>query len=747
MGFGGRPRSADLREREAPAKHARHFESGKDRGTSKGKGKSTISKGVQSPSKKGGPIGAPIGAPASLLKPQDSFDRDGLRPRSSALRSQSLVQDRGSSRVVAPGGGKGKYEGKGKLRDTSRVTNRTSVAARWRKTSAVTEDARDRDRRAPRGPRPGSAGVSCLFWQQGKCKNGESCRFVHGAAESTSTTEVPELDEAAVEEVRRFLDEEGGQCEGGRVAGRFRGVRKAQLEKHFDVVNLTRGNFYLRLPGFEGPVPGEEEEEDCEEPSQLEEENFEQEFGEEPALLEDDGQGDHLLDEEFPEPTEDIPPDDGAGGLDFSPEELELERRTSRRRWGIPAAESLVSDVSFVDNGHFSSSMLTKASFEDVGADNLHGELGFEQDDQELEENLGFEIPDNEAELQRAEFDTEHLSSVGPKHGKGSGKRRGKGPCKFFGRGECRNGEACPFLHLVEQELPIEPDIGDHFVQAAAEVSQQFELEQESDGGFGAFDEPGFGTFDEAGEFDADGEAEMQEDELTNFADEPEASIRAGVLGVEEPASEMPMEERLQRLLEASHDNYDDVEGSVEENNLEDMVLREFAAENPVDETLSNAEEGPLDGDVEEPVHEVARAPRAQNRLKRPRSSSISCRFFSKGGCKNGSSCPFKHVPKQSAARTTSRPPRHASNVSRPFTPSSGAVRPLPKLAKPPIGGVIGLVASSAPPKRTSTRTGSIPAARSQSAVACRFFQKGVCKNGESCQFSHVISRCQSRTS
>jgi len=510
-------------------------------------------------------------------------------------------------------------------------------------------------------------------------------------------------------------------------------VRKAQLEKHFDVVNLTRGNFYLQLPGFEGPVPGEEE--DCEEPAQLEE-NFEQEFGEE----EDDGQGDRLLDEEFPEQNEDIPPDDGAGALDFSPEEVEMERRTPRRRWGIPAAESLVSDVPPADNGHFSSSMLTKASFEDVGADDLHGELGFEQDDQELEENFGFEIPDNEAELQRAEFDTEHLSSVGPKHGKGSGKRRGKGPCKFFGRGECRNGEVCPFLHLVEQEF-----------QAAVEGSQQFELEQEPDGGFGAFDEPeadiGCGTFDEAGEFDADGEAGMQEDELTNFGDEQEASIRARVLGVEEPASEMPMEERLQRLLEASHDNYDDVEGSLEENNLEDMALREFAAENPVDGTLSNAEEGRVDGDVEESVREIARAPRAQNRLKRPRSSSISCRFFAKGVCKNGSSCPFKHVPKQSAARTTSRPPRHASNVSRPSTPSSGAVRPLPKLAKPPIGGVIGLVASSAPPKRTSTRTGSIPPARSQSAVPCRFFQKGVCKNGESCQFSHVISRGQSRAS
>ena len=72
----------------------------------------------------------------------------------------------------------------------------------------------------------------------------------------------------------------------------------------------------------------------------------------------------------------------------------------------------------------------------------------------------------------------------------------------------------------------------------------------------------------------------MQEDELTIFADEQDASIHSQMLGVgvgvgvgvgiEYTASEMPMEKRLQRLLESSHDNHDDVEGSVEENNLED---------------------------------------------------------------------------------------------------------------------------------------------------------------------------------
>ena len=58
------------------------------------------------------------------------------------------------------------------------------------------------------------------------------------------------------------------------------------------------------------------------------------------------------------------------------------------------------------------------------------------------------------------------------------------------------------------------------------------------------------GTFGEADKFDADGKAHTQEDELTNFADEQDASIRAQMLGVEVgvginyPASEMAMEKR-----------------------------------------------------------------------------------------------------------------------------------------------------------------------------------------------------------
>ena len=68
------------------------------------------------------------------------------------------------------------------------------------------------------------------------------------------------------------------------------------------------------------------------------------------------------------------------------------------------------------------------------------------------------------------------------------------------------------------------------------EDSVHFELERELDGENGAFEEHeaniGVGTFDEADKFDVDGKAHMPEDELTNFADEQDASIRAQMLGV-----------------------------------------------------------------------------------------------------------------------------------------------------------------------------------------------------------------------
>ena len=91
------------------------------------------------------------------------------------------------------------------------------------------------------------------------------------------------------------------------------------------------------------------------------------------------------------------------------------------------------------------------------------------------------------------------------------------------------------------------------------EDSLHFELVREPVCENGAFDgleaNIGFGTFDEAGKFDVDGKAHMQEDELTNFADEQDASIRAQMLGVgvgvgiKYTASEMPLEKTAAKVV------------------------------------------------------------------------------------------------------------------------------------------------------------------------------------------------------
>ena len=105
------------------------------------------------------------------------------------------------------------------------------------------------------------------------------------------------------------------------------------------------------------------------------------------------------------------------------------------------------------------------------------------------------------------------------------------------------------------------------------EDSLHFDLEREPDGEYGAFDEHeaniGFGTFDEAGKFDADGKAYMQEDGLT-MNKMLRSALRCLQLELElkTPHPRCQWKKRLQRLLESSHDIYDDVEGSVEENNL-----------------------------------------------------------------------------------------------------------------------------------------------------------------------------------
>lgn len=102
--------------------------------------------------------------------------------------------------------------------------------------------------------RQGTKSVTCVFWQRGNCRNGDSCRFRHESEPSL------ELDDKMLEEVTSFLDGLGGQLEGGVVAARFHGLKKAQLEPHFDLVEVGKGKFYVRIRGrtFDGLPPDRE---------------------------------------------------------------------------------------------------------------------------------------------------------------------------------------------------------------------------------------------------------------------------------------------------------------------------------------------------------------------------------------------------------------------------------------------------------------------------------------------------------
>jgi len=100
---------------------------------------------------------------------------------------------------------------------------------------------------------PSSKAVTCVFWQRGICRNGEACRFLHGTAPPPGPPEP--LSPQMVTDIRALLERSGGQLEGGQVAATFIGVKKCQLEPHFEVVTVGGGKFWVRVPGLEAPLP------------------------------------------------------------------------------------------------------------------------------------------------------------------------------------------------------------------------------------------------------------------------------------------------------------------------------------------------------------------------------------------------------------------------------------------------------------------------------------------------------------
>eukprot|EP00931_Biecheleriopsis_adriatica_P069040 TRINITY_DN42930_c0_g1_i1.p1 TRINITY_DN42930_c0_g1~~TRINITY_DN42930_c0_g1_i1.p1 ORF type:complete len:458 (+),score=130.93 TRINITY_DN42930_c0_g1_i1:82-1374(+) len=175
----------------------------------------------------------------------------------------------------------------------------------------------------------------CKFWEKGHCKNGESCRFQHGPAETakvrppsnkrckyfnkkggcrdgencpfrhvaadeeTLPEEPVAIDQGVLEQIQEFVEENGGQLEGGQIGAKFPGVKKKQLEAHFDIVvaNTGRGKYWVRQFGFDGPIPdqdgdvepGQEPEEDVQLPDEAEAEEYvdEQEEADDAAQDED----------------------------------------------------------------------------------------------------------------------------------------------------------------------------------------------------------------------------------------------------------------------------------------------------------------------------------------------------------------------------------------------------------------------------------------------------------------------------
>ncbi|CAE7218288.1 Zcchc6 [Symbiodinium natans] len=63
------------------------------------------------------------------------------------------------------------------------------------------------------------------------------------------------LDEGLLLDIQGFVDERGGQVEGGQIGAHFNGVKKTQLKPHFDIVDVGGGKYWVRQQGFDGPIP------------------------------------------------------------------------------------------------------------------------------------------------------------------------------------------------------------------------------------------------------------------------------------------------------------------------------------------------------------------------------------------------------------------------------------------------------------------------------------------------------------
>lgn len=343
-------------------------------------------------------------------------------------------------------------------------------------------------RRARAGRAPRRRKVQCVFWLRGDCRNGDTCRFAHYDTAEPHIEPEP-LADNLVDEVRKFLEENGGQLEGGQVAARFIGMKQAQLVDHFEIVRVGKGKFWVRLHGLEDPVPddvpkvkGEQSEDGKgdDDASQIDDE-FAEDWPDEGAEDQRDGEQEEEDPYYSPNQFQDI---EGTEEGDFenaqageAPQDAEppedLPPESPPQEW---ADDEWLHDDQ--EEGAHQSRNADHDPFGDVFREAMSGDTRRAADSDTRAVPRGFRpigapIGGRGNSGVAPESEEFPLSSEYSPRSKGLGKqgstKRSRQRCLFYPRGQCRNGDKCPFVH-TEGEEPEVPPIDEEMVYKIREL-------------------------------------------------------------------------------------------------------------------------------------------------------------------------------------------------------------------------------------------------------------------------------------
>jgi len=581
----------------------------------------------------------------------------------------------------------------------------------------------------------------CIFWQQGRCKNGRHCRFLHGEAGPSEPP--PPLEPEQIEDVRRFLEEHGGQLEGGQVAAHFHGLKKAQLAPHFDIVSLAKGKFYVRVQGFEGPLPevfegsptgeGEGSADEVPNDEQVAEWRSGDEEGDPPEQEVEAQDGEPVP----PDDREEAPLEEPDAQLDeqeepFNSQDFEVLRLLEENDTDPPAEEQV-----------------PQAGEQEADLPPPGGESR-RREDHDLPMNDGEQLPPEEQDgYQSDEYevlldgeephefeagegaDGEHADGLRRRPRKRDRVRQGSKStvCVFWQRGMCRNGSSCRFVH-GEPEFTRELD-GELLEEVRTFLD---ELGGQLEGGVVAARFHG-----------------LKKAQLESHFDIVDVGKGKFYVRIRGRTFDGPPPER---------------EGGAEASR---RPPRAGAGWGPEPEEMRRERPGRYTGNWGGASTEPPR--RFGNST--PSKTPVPCRFFPLGTCRNGEACPFLHGPVDDPgsllppsrptfvprSSTLWHPPRDAAPAALPPSapigmrnapssgPSGGPPRQPPVGApsfrrpssySPPrpqrLGAPIGAAPSGPAPPGPSAR----PSSRPQSGPPpCKFFARGVCRNGRDCQFRH----------